>query len=398
MPGGNDVAGASGGNDVARPALEVSAVLTHHWLVRRRGGEKVLEALAALVPDAPIYTLVHDAAGLAGSPLLRREIHSSFLQYIPGASRHYPRLLPLLPSAATQVHLPDVDLVLCSDAAMVKAMQPRKRSTVVCYCHSPMRYAYEHELYEEYRRTIPLLARPIFRAAVARARAIDRRAAERVDVFVANSHHVAERIRRSYGREAEVVHPPIEVPPTPSSGRRDDYYLSLGFHTAYKRLDLSVEACRRLGRKLVVIGTGPDVDRLRSAHPPNVEWLGWQPDHVVDDHLSRARALLFPGEEDFGMVPVEAFSRGCPVVAYGTGGATETVRPGVCGIWFEEQSVEDLVEAMRALEATTFDPCAMHREAQRFGAERFREQMRSVVDEALSGRLRSRLDPGRRGR
>ncbi len=389
MPGGIEVARAGDGNDVTRSALEVSAVLTHHWLVRRRGGEKVLEALAALVPQAPVYTLVHDATGLRDSPLLRHEIHASFLQKIPGASRHYPRLLPLLPFAATRVRLPDVDLVLCSDAAMAKAMRPARRSTVVCYCHSPMRYAYEDELYEEYRRTIPLLGRPIFRAAVARARSIDRRAAERVDVFVANSRHVAERIRRSYGREAEVVHPPIEIPPAPNSRPRDDYYLSLGFHTAYKRLDLSVEACRRLGRKLVVIGTGPDVDRLRSTSPRNVEWLGWQPDDVVEDHLSRARGLLFPGEEDFGMVPVEAFSRGCPVVAYGTGGATETVLPGVCGTWFEEQSVEDVVEAMRALEATTFDPLAMHREAQRFGAERFRQEMRSVVDEALSGRLRS---------
>lgn len=389
MPGGIDVARPGDVGNVARPAHEVSSVLTHHWLVRRRGGEKVLEALAALVPDAPIYTLVHDAAGLEDSPLLQREIHTSFLQHIPGATRHYPRLLPLLPSAANRVRLPDVDLVLCSDAAMAKAMRPAKRSTVVCYCHSPMRYAYEDELYEEYRKTIPLLARPIFRAAVARARSIDRRAAGRVDVFVANSRHVAERIRRSYGREAEVVHPPIEIPPTPSTRPRDDYYLSLGFHTAYKRLDLSVEACRRLDRKLVVIGTGPDVDRLQRTHPRHVEWLGWQPDDVVDDHLSRARGLLFPGEEDFGMVPVESFSRGCPVVAYGTGGATETVRPGVCGIWFEEQSVDDLAEAMRALEATTFDPLAMHREAQRFGAERFREQMRSVVDEALAGRLRS---------
>ncbi|MDG2307612.1 MAG: glycosyltransferase [Candidatus Binatia bacterium] len=313
-------------------------------------------------------------------------MHTSFLQSIPGATRHYPSLLPLLPVAARRIQLPDVDLVLCSDAAVAKAMRPAKRSTVVCYCHSPMRYAYEDDLYTAYRESLPTLLRPLFRPAVVRARAADQEAAERVDVFVANSAHVAERIRRAYGRSAEVVHPPIDVPPEPTRTPRADYYVSVGFHTAYKRLDLAVEACRRLGRKLVIIGTGPEVDRLRAAPPSHVEILGWQTDAAVREHFEKARGLLFPGEEDFGMVPVEAFARGCPVIAYGVGGATESVKPSVCGVWFETQTAESLAGAMARMEERTFDPVEMHGEAIRFGPDRFFTEMRSVLDRALTGR------------
>ncbi len=357
--------------------------------MRPRGGEKVLEALAELVPDAPIYSLVYDPAGLKGSPLNQREVHTSFLQHIPGATRHYPKLLPLLPTAAASIHLPDVDLVLCSDAAVAKAMRPAPRTTVICYCHSPMRYAYEEEMRREYREGLPSLLRPLFGAAIAHARTVDQRAAERVDVFVANSAHVAKRIRRAYHRTAEVVHPPIDLPQAPVPTTRSDYYLSVGFHTAYKRLDLAIEACRRLGRRLVVIGTGPDVERLRPNPPKHVELLGWQSDSSLHDHFSRARGLIFPGEEDFGMVPVEAFARGCPVVAYGVGGATESVKPSVCGVWFQRQTPDDLVAALQRLEQLSFDPLAMHRESLRFGRERFLAEMRSVAERALAGNLRS---------
>lgn len=351
--------------------------------MRSRGGEKVLEALAELVPDAAVYTLVYDPKGMNESPLVEREVRTSFLQKLPGATRHYPRLLPLLPAAARSMQLPDVDLVLCSDAAVAKAMQPARGSTVVCYCHSPMRYAYEEDLRRAYRESLPGPLRPVFRLAVEAARRADQAAAERVDVFVANSAHVAERIRRAYGRDAAVVHPPIDLPESPVETEREDYYLSVGFHTPYKRLDLAVDACARLGRRLVVIGTGPDVDRLRQRPPSHVDVLGWQSDEALTAHLSRARGLLFPGEEDFGMVPVEAFARGCPVVAYGVGGATESVKPGVCGVWFDRQTLDDVVRAIEEVERMTVDPVAMHRESQRFGRDRFHAEMRAVIERAL---------------
>lgn len=365
----------------AAEPLRCSAVLTHHWLVRVRGGEKVLEALAELLPDAPIYTLVHDVAGMAGSPLARHTVHTSCLQYLPGATRHYPKLLPLLPWAARRVRLPPVDLVLCSDAAIAKAMTPNRDSKVVCYCHSPMRYIWD--LSDEYRRSLPRVLRPLWSPLCRRVREADRRAAQRVDVFVANSRHVADRIRRHYGREAVVVHPPVDVPFAPATGPRDDVYLCVGYHTPYKRLDLAVAACRKLGRKLVVIGDGPDVPRLRPTAGPLITWLGWQEPDVISDYYRRAAALLFPGEEDFGIVPVEAMGHGCPVIAYGVGGATETVIDSQTGVWFGEQTPDCLAEAMLRCEQTRFDAEALHRHAQRFSKARFLQEMRAMLEASL---------------
>lgn len=357
--------------------LQCSAVLTHHWLVRVRGGEKVLEACAELLPDAPIYTLVCDRAGIAGSPLAERTIHTSRLQCLPGATRYYPKLLPLLPWAARRMRLPPVELVLCSDAAIAKAMRADPRSKVVCYCHSPMRYAWD--LREEYRRDVPALLRPMWGPLCRRIRAADRRAAARVDLFIANSQHVAGRIKQHYGRDAVVIHPPVDLPPSPTTVPREDFYLCVGYHTAYKRLNLAVEACRRLGRRLVVIGEGPDVARLRTPANAHVAWLGWQPSSVINDHYRRAAALLFPGEEDFGIVPVEAMAHGCPVIAYGVGGATETVIDGQTGVLFEPQTTDSLAAAMQRATQIPFDSQTMLEHAQRFGKPRFLQEMRAAL-------------------
>lgn len=360
----------------------MTAVLTHHWLVRVRGGEKVLEACADLVPGAPIYTLVHDTVGMAGSPLERHPIHTSWLQRIPGAARHYPKLLPLLPAAARSIHLPPVDLVLCSDAAIAKAMTPAPASVVVCYCHSPMRYVWD--LAKDYGRTLPLPLRPLWSPLGIRLRRADRAAADRVDVFIANSRHVAERIRRHYEREAVVVHPPVDLPESPAAGPRSEELLCVGYHTRYKRLDLAVAAARKLGRKLVVIGEGPDVRALDLHHAPHVELRGWCGREEIAAALRSAAALLFPGEEDFGIVPVEAIAHGCPVVAYGVGGATETVVPGESGVWFMEQTTDALVEAVERCERMRFNPVAMHTYAQRFSRSRFLAELRAVITGAIA--------------
>ncbi len=375
---------ASVPDEAARP-LCCSAVLTHHWLVRRRGGERVLEAFGELLPDSPVYTLVHDPAGLADSPLARRTVHTSCLQKLPGATRHYPKLLPLLPWAARRMRLPPVDLVLCSDAALAKAMTPDGRSKVVCYCHSPMRYAFDAEISREYRQTLPGPLRPLWGPITALVREADRRAAARVDQFIANSRHVAARIRRYYGREAIVVHPPVDIPPEPAVGPREDFYLCVGYHTRYKRLDLAVEACRLVGRELVVVGSGPDVERIDPRRDAHVKLLGWQPEAVVNNYLGRAAGLLFPGEEDFGIVPVEAMAHGCPVIAYGVGGATESVVPDETGVWFEEQTAESVADGIRRCEQLTLDPHALHRHARRFSKGRFLRKMRAVLEQVLSG-------------
>jgi glycosyltransferase involved in cell wall biosynthesis len=375
--------------------LSCSAVLTHHWLVRIRGGEKVLLALRELLPRAPIYTLVCDSAAFAAAASecgiqkeercdAAAEIHTSLLQHIPGAVRHYPKLLPLMPFAARRVKLPPVDLVLCSDAALAKAMTPHPRSKLVCYCHSPMRYAFEDDIAGDYARTLPAALRPAWPLVRRYVRDADRRAAERVDRFIANSQTVAERIRRHYGRESIVIHPPVDVPAGPAPGAREPYYLCVGHHVRYKRLDLAIEACRRLGRRLTVIGDGPEADRQRRRPGRHVTLLGWQPDELVKDHYRRAAALLFPGEEDFGIVPVEAMGHGCPVIAYAAGGARETVIPDTTGVWFEQQTVESLATAIERFETLQFDPRVLHAHALRFRRERFLSRMRDALTNALS--------------
>jgi glycosyltransferase involved in cell wall biosynthesis len=356
-----------------------SVVLSHHWLVRRRGGEKVLEAIADLFRDAPIYTLVADRAALAQTPLARRTIVTSVLQRIPGAARHYPKLLPLMPWAARRLRLPAADLVICSDAAIAKAFTPAAGSRVVCYCHSPMRYVWEREISEQYARSLPRLLRPLWPGLCRRVARADRAAAERVDVFIANSQHVAARIQRCYGREARVVYPPVELTGDgESSVARGRNYLCVGHHVPYKRLDLAVEACRGLGRRLVVIGDGPEVARLRRSGD-GVEWLGFQPDDVVLAQMKSARGLIFPGEEDFGIVPVEAMAAGCPVIAFGVGGAAESVIDGRTGVLFDRQDGESLVAALRRFESLTFDEAALHARAREFSLERFRAEFLDAI-------------------
>lgn len=379
--------------------LRCAAVLTHHWLVRRRGGERVLEALAALLPDCPVYTLVYDPAGFAAGSTSRKidagkpadvlaaeaqvwggaahPVRASFLQKIPGAKRHYPKLLPLMPLAARRIKLPPADVVVCSDAAFAKAMTPDPRSRLVCYCHSPARYVWD--LADVYGATLPAVLRPLWPRLVRRIREADRGAAQRVDQFVANSRHVAERIRRHYGRESIVVHPPVELPASPHVGPREDFYLCAGQHVRYKRLDLAVEACRKLRRKLLVIGEGPDVERYRGLNDPNIRFMGWLAAEELWQYYRRARGLLFPGEEDFGIVPVEAMAHGCPVICYGVGGATESIVDGVCGAWFAEQTVDCLIAAIERCERTTFDPAVMHARSERFGYARFYAEMRAVL-------------------
>ncbi len=365
--------------------LRCSAVLTHHWLVRRRGGEKVLEAIGELLPEAPIYTFVHDRAGMADSPLAARAVHPSLLQWLPGSRRYYPKLLPLLPLAARAVRLPPADLVVCSDAAIAKAMRVHARSKLVCYCYTPMRYVYEEEIGRQYRQALSPGLRPLWGMTAAYVRGADRRAARRVDLFVADSRHVAQRIANAYGAQAVVVYPPVELPAEPPAREREDFYLCVGYHVPYKRLDVAVAACRLMKRRLVVIGEGPEVQRIDRRRDPHVEVLGWQTTETIWDYLSRAAGLLFPGEEDFGIVPVEAIAHGCPVIAYGVGGATETVIHNESGVLFGTQTPEALAEAIRYCEMLSFDAPAMHAYAQRFSKSRFLSEMRAILGSVLAG-------------
>jgi glycosyltransferase involved in cell wall biosynthesis len=245
-----------------------------------------------------------------------------------------------------------------------------------------MRYVWDRGTNAQYLSALPRVVRPLWRLLAPFLRWFDRKAAARVDEFIANSATVAERIERCYGRASTVIYPPIDLPAEPWLGEREDFYLCVGHHVTYKRLDVAVEACRRTASRLVVIGDGPDVARLQPTAGPTVTFLGYQPDAVVHDHYRRARALLFPGEEDFGIVPVEAQAAGVPVVAFGVGGATETVVDGRTGVLFAEQSPAALSGAIERFEALRLREEDIRENARRFGRERFRAELAGVIAQA----------------
>lgn len=368
------------------PALpaEVRVELAHHWLVSMRGGEKVLAELADLFGPAAIHTLLARRHRLAPT-LARRRIRTSGLQHLPAVDRLYRRLLPLMPAAVRGLGPVRAEVLICSDSALIKGLPTAKGTLKLCYCHTPMRSLWDQ--FALHYQTLNWFGRVVMVLTVRGLQRFDRRAARTVHAFIANSGHVRQRIARTYAREAAVIHPPVPLRPPPNPGQpREDYYLLLGEHVAYKRHELAIQACRRLGRRLVVIGEGPETPRLRELAGAETTFLGWQADAVVDSHLQRARALVFAGEEDFGMVPIEAMSAGCPVLAYRRGGATETVPTGVGGLFFDQPTVESLVRTIQAFEAhTQLWPLApMRRQAERFSPQRFRQRFGQFVRWAWS--------------
>jgi glycosyltransferase involved in cell wall biosynthesis len=374
----------------AAPVTATRLALVHDWLTGYRGGEKCLAVLCRHFPDAKLYTLLH-ARGSLPEVIERMDIRPSFLQGIPGIERYYRYTLPLMPLAASWRIAP-CDLVVSLSHAVAKAAKAPAGVPHVCYCFTPMRYAWH--MRESYfaGRVRGLKARLVDRLLAA-LRAWDKRTANRVTHFVAISETIRRRIAESYGRDSVVIYPPVDTDfytPDPAV-RREDFYLVISAFAPYKRVDLAVEACNRLGRRLVVIGTGQDEARLKALAGPTVEFLGWRPDAELRDHLRRCRALLFSGEEDFGIVPVEANACGAPVVAYARGGATETVVPlkqdGATGEWFEEQTVDSLAAALERLErnADRLDPAAARRQAQKFEQRRYETELLGYLERVLKG-------------
>jgi glycosyltransferase involved in cell wall biosynthesis len=360
--------------------------VVHEWLTIPGGSEDVVMELLEMFPAAELFTSVYDPK--PWPPIIgERPIHASYLNRIPGAKTHYPKLLPLMTKAYRSFDFSRFDLILSSSHACAKNIRTPPGALHVCYCHTPMRYAWDESLLEgeEIGRTtrlaLPLMLR--------RLRRQDVEGAASPDVFVANSGHVAGRIRRYYGRTAEVVNPPVDVARLLTLPRDPgDHYLVFGRVVPYKRVELAVAACARLGRHLKVAGDGRAMASVRAAADghPRIELLGRVDDAERDALMGSARALLFPGEEDFGIVPVESQAAGLPVIAYRVGGASESVLDGQTGVLFDEQSPLGIASTIERFEGLQLDERAIRENAKRFGRERFREEMAGVIERAISAR------------
>lgn len=352
-----------------------------------RGGEKVLASLARLYPEAPIFTLLH-VKGSVSADLEAREVRTSFVQRLPAAATLYRHYLPLFPRAAESFDLAGFDLVLSSSHCVAKGVRPAPGALHLCYCHTPMRYVWDR--FDDYfgpgRASPPL--RAVIRLMAARLRRWDARTASRVHRFAANSAYVAERIRRYYSCDAVVIPPPVDTDFfTPGKDAAPGAYdLVVSALAPYKRIELALEAYRGSGRRLKVVGTGPEAARLRASAPAEVEFLGHVPDAALRELYRGCRAVLMPGVEDAGIVPLEAMACGRPAVVFGEGGGAESVEHGVSGLVFREPTAASLRAAVDALAEARFDRLALRARAEANGTGRFEERVRGFVADALAHR------------
>ncbi len=344
-----------------------------------RGGERVLEAIAEVYPQATLYTLFCDRSRL--SPALQKmKIRTSFLQHIPGIRTFYRWLLPILPMMIRTLKIePDTNLVISSSHCVAKGVPIPKGAVHICYCHTPMRYAWGFE--DEYFGHFPGPLRILIQNIMKFLRAWDLAANSNVNFFIANSENVRSRIRKFYQREAEVIHPPVEIDRFRCLDLEGEYYLVVSAFVPYKRVDLAIEAFNHLDQPLIVAGSGPLKARYQSlAKSPKIQFLGNISDEALAAVYSKAKALIFPTEEDFGIVPLEAQACGVPVVAYGRGGALESVKSG---IFFERQTADSLREAVLKFEKNDYNRAQTALRVQSFSRERFQNHLKKFIRETL---------------
>lgn len=353
-------------------------VLCHDWLTGMRGGEKVLEILCDWFPDAPVCSLIYKQEAVS-SRISSHSIITSPLQHIPGIFNNYRYFLPFFPAAVKSIPTPPSDLIISTSHCVAKGL--RKPSTAtrhLCYCFTPMRYAWLFR--DEYIGNNPLkrlLAAPV----LAYMRRWDKTNSENVDLFVAISDHVRKRIRKFYSREAEIVYPPVDTDRfTPSKESSSDFDLIVSALVPYKKVDLAVKAYSKLGTTLKIAGTGTEMDRLRSMAAGNIQFLGWQSDDQIRELYRNCRTLIFPGEEDFGIVPVEAQACGKPVVAFRKGGTLESILENQTGIFFNEQTPESIETAVIRCAAINWDRDTIRANAMRFSISSFIRGLAECID------------------
>jgi glycosyltransferase involved in cell wall biosynthesis len=364
----------------------MKTAVVHDWLTGMRGGELVLEAMLPLLPDPTIFTLFH-VPGSVSPEIERHPIRTSFLDRLPFARAHYRDFLPLFPHAVESFDLSGFDLVVSSSHCVAKGAVAPPGVGHLCYCHTPVRYAYEQfDAYFPKERT---RLYGVKRRLIARLRAWDLRTAHRPTRYLANSSAVAERIRRHYGREAPVCHPPVDVAfftPPETAGERADFLIAVGALVPYKRFDLAIAAARTLGRRLVIVGKGPERERLANGAGanPSVEFAADVSRARLRDLYRTCAFFVQPGEEDFGIAAAEAVACGAPVVALGRGGVRDIVRDGVEGVLFDDPTAAGLAAAIARAERLSFDYTEMRRSAGRFAPDRFAREIRRAVQEVTT--------------
>jgi len=367
---------------------KLRVAIVHYWFLVYGGGERVIEALGDMFPHADIFALFADE-GSTPETIRHRKLRTSFLDRIPGARKVSRELFPFYPLAVESLDLRDYDLVISSDSPPMKGILTHNRQLHICYCHTPGRYLWDS--FEDFRSTLPWLFRPGFSTVAAYLRRWDYQAAQRVNHFVANSRYVADRIRRYYQRDSTVIYPPVNTDYGYISTSVSDAYLHVGRLVEGKRIDLLIQACNQLGRKLLIAGTGREEQKLKAMAGPTIEFLGRVPDSQLSDLYATSRALLFAADEDFGIVPLEAQAHGRPVIAYAKGGSLETVRGNSSdgqqtGVFFHQQTVESLAQGIRQFEEdeALFDPKTIRRHARQFDTAVFKERLQSLIEERIS--------------
>ncbi len=360
----------------------MSVALLHYWLVKIRGGEKVLQELCTLFPRADIYTHVYDPDATEGL-FKNHGVKQTFIGSLPGSQKHYRHYLPLMPIASQSLNLKTYSLIVSNESGPIKGVVKPDHAVHICYCFTPMRYVWD--MYDDYYSWASLPARLVMPCLRTYLKACDIKSARSVDHFVAISRFVAERIKRAYGRDSVVIYPPVDTDffEAAAEEEKEDYYLYCGHLTRYKRPDIAVKAFNGNGRKLWVVGSGEDYGALRKIARGNITFLGGVSQDQLGKLYARAKALIFPGTEDFGIVPLEAQAAGTPVIAFKGGGALETVVQGETGLFFSEQSENSLCQAIEEFESleSSFQKSVLQKNARRFSAVRFRETFSSFVAE-----------------
>lgn len=378
-------------------AGNLRVAVVHDWIPLVGGAERVLEQILEIYPHADVYTLFDFVSRDDAPFLVGKKVTTSSLQKFPKVSKYYRNLLPLFPYAIEQFDLRHYELIVSSSSAVAKGIISSPDQLHVCYCHSPMRYAWD--LQEHYLKHTGLssgIRSTFIRFVLHKLRIWDVVSSNRVDAFISNSAYIGERIRKTYRRESTVINPPVNINRFQIEHNKEDFYLAASRQVPYKRIDLIVEAFKQCpNKRLVVIGDGPEHKKIKALAGPNVQILGYQPDAVMVDYMRRAKAFIFAAQEDFGILPVEAQACGTPVIAYGRGGARETVIDKRTGLLFDEQTVPSLLGALERFERLQekFNCADIRRHAESFAEHRFRQDIKNFVDQQLLERDRDKFRP-----